>query len=350
MSALSRVVIAVGLVGMLVGCSSSLDDEPRSANEATPVPTTPEFTPDELRNPYVSDDPAVIGQRFAEGRALFEYVADTRIGAREEEPPTQIADLGITRLEISYASPLGGRVPATMLIPEDSRPLPTVIFQHGLPGTRLDTLGVAEVFARAGVITMSIDAPFARREDGQESPVTFTDRDRREQIQLIVDLRRAVDLLVDRPEVDSARIGYYGVSYGAAMGALLAGTEKRISTYMLAVGDGGLVEHFTGVDDASGPLGQLSDSRQQRWIAAMEPIEPLYFVGQAAPGALYLQSALEDSLVPPLDAVRLQQAAGDPKVEWYDADHGLNLEARCDAARWLSTRLNFPFVTFDACV
>ncbi|MDQ3915319.1 MAG: hypothetical protein M3323_08330 [Actinomycetota bacterium] len=76
--------------------------------------------------------------------------------------------------------------------------MPAVILQHGLPGSRIDTLRIAKVFARAGVMTVSIDAPFARRPGGQETPVTFTGRDSREQIQLVVDLRRAVDPLVAR--------------------------------------------------------------------------------------------------------------------------------------------------------
>jgi cephalosporin-C deacetylase-like acetyl esterase len=58
--------------------------------------------------------------------------------------------------------------------------------------------------------------------------VRFDERDRREQIQLIVDLRRAVDLLVARDDVDPDRIGYLGVSYGGAMGGLLAGVEDRV--------------------------------------------------------------------------------------------------------------------------
>jgi dienelactone hydrolase len=62
---------------------------------------------------------------------------------------------------------------------------------------------------------IAIDAPFARRSG---APIAFTRRDRAEQIQLIVDLRRAVDLLRARADVDDDRIAYLGMSYGAVMG------------------------------------------------------------------------------------------------------------------------------------
>jgi hypothetical protein len=52
---------------------------------------------------------------------------------------------------------------------------------------------------RLGAVVIAISAPFDRR--GGE-PIAFTRRDRAEQIELIVDLRRAVDLLRARADVD----------------------------------------------------------------------------------------------------------------------------------------------------
>jgi hypothetical protein len=212
--------------------------------------------------------------------------------------------------------------------------------QHGLPGTRLDTLPRAGRYAASGVVTLSIDAPFARRgPEGLAEAVSFTRRDRRDQIRLIVDLRRAVDLLAGRNDVDPGRIGYLGVSYGAAMGGLLAGVERRIGSFVLAVGDGGLVEHFT--EDGAG-LERLSESRRQRWLDAMEPIEPLYFVPHAAPSELLFQNALQDEAVALEDAARYQRAGSEPEeTRWYESGHFLPVEADCDAALWLRERLSF---------
>ncbi len=116
--------------------------------------------------------------------------------------------------------------------------------------------------------------------------------------------------------MDPDRIGYVGASYGGAMGGLLAGMEHRIKAYVLMVGDGGLVAHFTGAEDAGRDLYRLSEERQQAWIAAMEPIEPIRWVGHAAPSPLLFS---------------------DPKdVMWYDSGHRLPDQAIEDQVRWLA--------------
>jgi hypothetical protein len=102
-----------------------------------------------------------------------------------------------------------------------------------------------------------------------------------------------VDVLVE-VGADPERIGYVGYSYGGARGAGPAGVEHRIRAYVLDVADGGLVEHLTGADDASGELQQLNAEARDAWLAAMEPIEPIYFVRHAAPSAIFFQSARHD--------------------------------------------------------
>jgi hypothetical protein len=91
---------------------------------------------------------------------------------------------------------------------------------------------------------------------------------------------------------------------------------------VLAVGDGGLVSHFTGADDTNGPLQSMSAPDRERWLAAMRPIEPINFIGQAAPAVLLFQAGTMDELIPQTDAHRYQQAASQPKqIRWYAAGH-----------------------------
>ena len=142
---------------------------------------------------------------------------------------------------------------ALIVSPRGDGPFAGLIVQHGLPGDKFQMLPLAEDFARTGAVVVAIDAPWARREELPD----FSERDRADQIQLMVDLRRAVDLLQSRDSVDDDRIAYLGVGYGGAMGGLLAGIEDRVAAFVLDVGDGGLVSHFTGAEDADGPLSQL---------------------------------------------------------------------------------------------
>jgi dienelactone hydrolase len=204
-----------------------------------------------------------------------------------------------------------------------------------MPGGKDDFVPDAIELARLGAVVIAIDAPFARREG---EPVAFTPRDRAEQVQLIVDLRRAVDLLRSRHDVDPDRIGYLGYSYGGAMGGLLAGVEHRIAAFVLMVGDGGLVEHAAGPDEP-GLLSSLAPRRREEWLDAMEPIEPLTWIEDANAPLLFL-SGRHDQLVPPRDAARYQRAAPEPKqIRWYASDHFLPPRAWCDAARFLGTYL-----------
>jgi dienelactone hydrolase len=235
---------------------------------------------------------------------------------------------------------LGGQVPAFLVSPDLPGTYPGLILMHGSGGSRNDLLREGQAYARLGVIALLISAPPARR-DPPGPFVTLTPSDRDEQIQLIVDLRRGVDVLME-VGADAERIGYIGYSYGGAMGAGLAGVEHRIRAYVLDVADGGLVEHFTGSDDVHGELQQLDAEAREAWLAAMEPIEPLYFVRHAAPSALLFQSAQHDSLVTTDDSERLHEHSSEPKtVLWYDSDHGLPLEAWCDQAAWLRGHLGF---------
>lgn len=68
----------------------------------------------------------------------------------------------------------------------------------------------------------------------------------------------------------------------------------------------------------------------------MSPIEPINFIDNASPAALFFQNARHDSLVTEEDALAYQEAGSEPKrVEWYDSDHGLPAQAYFDMVDWL---------------
>jgi dienelactone hydrolase len=274
----------------------------------------------------------------------FDYDDGAPLDVRTGDEPAELtADVRVT--SITYRSPKGGRVPALLFTPAREGPHAGLIVQHGMPGGKDDFSLDAMELARLGAVVIAIDAPFARRGG---APVTFTPRDRAEQVQLIIDLRRAVDLLRSRPDVDPERIGYLGYSYGGAMGGLLAGVEHRLAAFVLMVGDGGLVEHARGPDEP-GLLSSLEPRRREVWLEAMKPIEPLTWIRQASAPLLFL-SARHDQLVPPRDAARYQRAAPNPKqIRWYDSDHFLPPRAWCDAARFLGTHIGIDGDQYWSC-
>lgn len=60
-----------------------------------------------------------------------------------------------------------------------------------------------------------VDAPYARPGGHMGEPFAFSAQDREEQIQLVVDLRRGLDILSD---LGAERFGFGGISYGSSIG------------------------------------------------------------------------------------------------------------------------------------
>jgi dienelactone hydrolase len=239
---------------------------------------------------------------------------------------------------LSFLSPRGtDRATGRLFVPQGAGPFAGILLMHGMPGNAEQMTGYGSLLARHGAVVVALDAPFARR--GGE-PLRLTEADSVEQVQLMADLQRAVDLLVARPDVDASRLGYVGISYGGAMGALFVGIERRLKAGVLVVADGGLVTHLTGPEDGGSPVAALSCAERRRWLESMIPVEPVKYVGFASPTPLLLQSGRHDDLVPPRDAERLHAAAPNPKtIQWYEAGHSLGVTAVRARSLWLHEHL-----------
>jgi pimeloyl-ACP methyl ester carboxylesterase len=325
-----RCTLLVFIVLLLTACTANLSTPtvqsatPAVAFTDTPVPTS-------------------VPDIYTQNIHLFDYDAETRVEITENGVQQQD---GYTVQDISYPSPKGGNVPAYLVVPDEPGPFAGIILMHGSSGTRETLLPLAEDIVHTGAVVMTVSGPSARSTG--RSWIHFTPQDRDEQIQLIIDLRRAVDLLMQHEKVDPSRIGYVGYSYGAAMGGLLAGTEPRIKAYGLMVGDGGLVNHFTDESKPIGGFETVDSTAQQAWLAAMAPIEPIYYVGHAAPSALFFQNARHDALVSEEDALAYQAAGSEPKkIEWYDSNHGLPTQAYIDMMDWLAEQIGIDATRFS---
>jgi dienelactone hydrolase len=264
------------------------------------------------------------GVATAADRSLFAYDVDAPLNLQKAVEST---NNGVEASGISFRSPDGGAVTGLLFDPVTRSSLrPGIVLMHGMPGTARSVATYAQELAKHGAVVIAIDAPFARRGG---SPVRFSNEDRAEQIQLIKDLQRAVDVLRARSNVDDERIAYVGFSYGGATGALFVGIERRLRTAVLVVGDGGLVSHFTGPEDLAF-MASLSCATRVEWFRAMAPIEPIRFIPHASPTALLLQNGRIDNLVPTADAQALHAAAPPSTIRWYDAGHGLDQQAAFD--------------------
>ena len=273
------------------------------------------------------------GAATAGDRELFSYDVNAPLNLQKTVESTSN---GVEVSSISFGSPDGGLVTGKMWDPVTRPGLrPGMVLMHGLPGSASAMTGVAQNYAQSGAVVVAIDAPFARREG---PALRFTDQDRDEQIQVVKDLQRAVDVLRSRPNVDDDRIAYVGFSWGGATGALFVGIERRLKAAALVVGHGGQVSHATGPEGHK-LIANVPCARRVAWIRAMAPIEPIRFVGHANV-PLLLQNGRIDELVPGYEAEALHAAAPQPKtIRWYTAGHNLGQQAAFDRHDWLVERI-----------
>ena len=163
---------------------------------------------------------------------------ETVIGLFDYDPsaPLDIQEVsvteshGVTTHDITFASPKGGRVSVYLVTPNGSGPFAGIVFQVGCCGVvREQFLGEAANLAQRGVVSLLYGTGYA--------PVGKP-KDREQVIQAVVNLRRGIDLLAARPDVDKKRIGFVGHSDGANLGGMLAAVDKRLVTFVLMSGGG----------------------------------------------------------------------------------------------------------------
>jgi len=206
---------------------------------------------------------------------------------------------------------------------------PGMVVMHGHPSKARDMTTIAQTYAQYGAVVLAIDAPFARR----GGALTLLPQDAAEQIQVIKDLQRAVDVLRSRANVDGDRIAFAGFSWGGATGALFVGIERRLKAAALVVGHPGQVSHATGPGGFKN-ISILPCARRVAWIRAMAPTEPIRFV-RYANVPLLLQNGNLDEFIPSYEAAELHAAAPEPKtIQWYSTGHNLNQQAVLDRHTW----------------
>jgi dienelactone hydrolase len=275
----------------------------------------------------------------------FSYDSQSGLELRE----TNVEKRGPVRLiELNYAGEGGDRVPAWLLIPPGNGPFPAIIWGHwlmkGSPLANKDEfLEEALVLARAGVVSVLIDAPQARHDFVEaKGLMEYVKQQSEAAAKQVIDLRRAVDLLLLRHDVDRRRIAYVGHSWSAHVGAILAGVDTRISCYVLmASGYSDEEETFSSKDPAILRYRQqLGDDTLREYFHEYAWDDPVYFLGHTNNESIFLQFASADQTTKALGQKYLDAfGARDKLMQFYDSGHALNAAARLDRVRWLQKHL-----------
>jgi dienelactone hydrolase len=268
--------------------------------------------------------------------AFYDYDPDLKLAAvvgpapvlkNESKRQTELR----RRNRVEFTSAHDQRVTAILTLPlAGAKPYPAMVLLAGSGGHKdTDYIRlVADMLAGMGCASISIDAQYhgerSRKDRSGDIHLINETTSRDAWVQTVIDLRRAVDFLCSRPEVDKARIGYLGFSQGGMIGATFLGVEPRIRAAVLAVAGGGLA-------DWGAKLGLTASPRM---TANAEIVEPTLHIGRFAPRPLLMLSAKRDELIPASATEALYAAAGEPKkLIWYNAGHILTPSALVVDAR-----------------
>ena len=238
--------------------------------------------------------------------ALLAVVAGCGGGAKagpydyDSTAPLAFRDAGVVNHDfpvkihdVSYAGD-GHRVNAYLLVPpHDTGRHPAVVYLHGSGGSRLDLVTFAAKLSLLGAVTMALDVP----QSDEYRP-------------MVVDVRRSLDLLAARSDVDPKRIGVVGYSLGGQLAAIVAGVDSRPKAVGIIAG--------RGTPEAKDAIAH-------------------------AKADLFFQAGVNDSVVPAAQLEALIDAAPEAhrRVKWYPTDHTMSIDAFDEQDAWQARELGF---------
>ncbi|SDL21346.1 Alpha/beta hydrolase family protein [Kriegella aquimaris] len=220
-------------------------------------------------------------------------------------------------LSISFKSVHDKKVTALLSLPKNvDTPLPVIILMHGLGDHKaVDYVAFGnELFLKNGYAVLRLDISNHGDRKGDVYDFDLTGKHKywaRDVIsQTVFDLRRAVDFIETRKELDADRIGDYGISLGGIIGTIFCGVEDRVKVPIIVLAGGQMNLLYEA--------GALSQDAKD----FVSIIEPLNFVKKIAPRPFLMLNAKNDEIVPPMMSKLLFNKAEKPKeIIWYDAKH-----------------------------
>ena len=250
-----------------------------------------------------------------------------------------VADTTDCRLfYLTYRSVHDVKVTGLLTLPKKGeRPLPTIILLHGLGDRKtVDYIEAGNQYllnAGFAVLRLDISNHGDRFKYDYDFDLTggyqYWTRDMI--TQTVFDLRRAVDFIYSREELDHDRIGFFGISLGGIIGTIFCSVEERIEVPVIALAGGNLNLMF-GKDALSGDVKDY-----------LSIIDPVNYVAKISPRPLLMINAENDDVVPPITSKLLYKAAKKPKeIIWYPSKHrDLPIEeAYPEGISWLKKHLN----------
>ena len=232
-------------------------------------------------------------------------------------------------------TPFGYRRVVEMVRPEGGGSMAGILYVHwyepeSITSHRTQFEEEAKEMARLGAICISIETLWSDRDFFLKR--TQAD-DMQNSLEEVVNLRRAMDLLLSQPNVDPQRFAYVGHDFGGMYGVLAGSLDGRPTHYVLMASTPRFPDWYLY-------LPRLEGDARAAFIEQMAEIDPITHIPNLAPASLLFQFATDDFHVPKERAEEFFAAAKDPReLKWYEAGHGLNEAATIDRKAWLKHAL-----------
>jgi len=267
----------------------------------------------------------------------------------DKNAPLDIKTIGsekrgdVTVYDITYASPKGGVVPAYLVVPKGKGPFAAIVWGHWYwtnspMFNRKQFLDEAVALAPAGVVSLLTDGPNAR--PGYVPDRTpLNDKQITDRIQAVIDMRRGIDLLLARKDVDPKRLAFVGHSYNAATGAFLSGIDRRAKAYVLMAGALSdeldmKTPEFEAFRQRMGP------EKVDAFVAKYPWMDQGKYLAQAAPAFVFMQFATQEDFLKPPHVLQYDRVVSKPNMlKVYEAPHSLNAAATRDRIQFLTEQL-----------
>ena len=268
------------------------------------------------------------------------FAYDNRAALEVKQVSAEVRD-GVTVQDLTYTGGNGDSVPAYLVIPKGGGKFAGVIWGHWLmPGAansnRQEFLKEAISLAPSGVVSLLIDAPQARPNfKPTPNPVLVA--------QQVMDLRRGLDLLLSRADVDPTRIAYVGHSWDAGNGAILDAVDKRFAAFVFMSGPQSTKELVLSSDSPRyAPMRKTIDmAKVEQTMKTNAWADPGSYADKLGPAPALFQYGLHDEDWVPLQDAKdyIAMSSGAKTVQFYDADHALNAKAGVDRDDFLRKTL-----------
>jgi dienelactone hydrolase len=272
--------------------------------------------------------PLPSGTRLEDLVAQFAYDASAPIGIVERG---SAPDGTLTVRDIEFSGTKTGRARAYVITAGASGSHPAMVFVAGSNQRREDIRAEALALARRGVVALVLEQ--SQITAARAQIWTFTAQDREEAIDTVTDARRAIDLLAGRADVDPTRIGYYGFSYGAWLGAIAAAVDRRVGLVVLRSGGPQILAEIARAS---------ARTLTSEYTALMATVDQMSYAPSVAVPVL-VQNGSRDTTYTAEQMRAWQERIGGAKTaKTYDAGHTLDPTANADALAWIAERWRLP--------